>query len=561
MTGKNQIIGGAFQDAQGNTLANGYLVLQLSHDEQESVDPGQVVSGYTLKVPLDTNGNVAGTVYVWPNDQLSPINSYYIVNAYRSDGTLAWQAPQYQTITSTTSPFNLGSWVPSNPPPSTGVPAGSLVLQVNGTNAGSQSKLNAQSGSGITISDNGSGTWTFTNTLGAVLLNPSGDQTISNGALWIGVDALYSSNIGNTVFASGGAKLSTGGNLTAIGYNAGTSNTTAAGNTYVGAYAGQSNVSGSANTFVGENAGWNSTSSFNCFMGVNAGQANTTGNGTFVGAYAGYSNSTASANTYVGNSAGRLNSTGGNNTFIGDSAGYNCTTSYCTLIGNGAGYNVTTGSTNTYIGTFAGYDTQSGNTNTAIGASAGYSNVSGSGNVFIGASAGYNETGSNKLYISNSNTTTPLIGGNFSTNTVSIAGTLSSYNGTATAGIGLAAEYGQLLQTGQNSNYNSGNAYTLFTPAASGLYRITVYSIVTTPDGTSSTLPSNTIGWTDPTSSVAQTFAATATNSGNSTHTWVGNQVTVYAKASTAITLTQAGYASNTSGTMHFTIAATVEAL
>jgi hypothetical protein len=100
MAGKNQIIGGAFQDFEGNVLANGYLTMQLSHDEQESVDPGNIVGAFALRVPLDANGNIAGTVSVWPNDQLNPASSYYVVNAYRADGAQAWLAPQLQTVTS-----------------------------------------------------------------------------------------------------------------------------------------------------------------------------------------------------------------------------------------------------------------------------------------------------------------------------------------------------------------------------------------------------------------------------------------------------------------------------
>jgi len=47
-----------------------------------------------------------------------------------------------------------------------------------------------------------------------------------------------------------------------------------------------------------------------------------------------------------------------------------------------------------------------------------------SGNVLIGYQAGYSETGSNKLYIDNSNTASPLIGGDFSTNEVAVNGKL-----------------------------------------------------------------------------------------------------------------------------------------
>jgi hypothetical protein len=66
-----------------------------------------------------------------------------------------------------------------------------------------------------------------------------------------------------------------------------------------------------------------------------------------------------------------------------------------------------------------------GSQNTVFGKQAGYSNLTGSGNVFLGYQAGYNETGSNKLYIDNSNTSTPLIHGDFDTNKVTINGDMT----------------------------------------------------------------------------------------------------------------------------------------
>ncbi|MGA7401143.1 MAG: hypothetical protein WBW38_14045 [Candidatus Sulfotelmatobacter sp.] len=157
MSGPNQIIGGNFQDFEGNVLANGYLTMQLSHDAEESVGPGQVVAGFPRRVPLDANGNIAGTVLLWPNDQLNPANTYYIVNAYRHDGTLAWAAPQFQTVTTSPSPFNVGVWIPNNPP-SGGAPVGSILLQHNGINNSSQAILDLEStDSSIIITDEGSG--------------------------------------------------------------------------------------------------------------------------------------------------------------------------------------------------------------------------------------------------------------------------------------------------------------------------------------------------------------------------------------------------------------------
>lgn len=114
-------------------------------------------------------------------------------------------------------------------------------------------------------------------------------------------------------------------------------------------------------------------------------------------------------NIYVGEGAGNANDAdGANNVFVG----------------NGSGYTNSSGDNNTYIGASAGYSGTTGGNNTAIGFSAGYSNSTGTGNVFIGYQAGYNETGSDKLYIDNSNTTTPLIYGDFSTDELTINGSL-----------------------------------------------------------------------------------------------------------------------------------------
>ena len=82
----------------------------------------------------------------------------------------------------------------------------------------------------------------------------------------------------------------------------------------------------------------------------------------------------------------------------------------------------TTGSDNTAIGRNALQSITSGDQNTALGLGAGSTNSQGTGNIFIGYMAGSQETGSNKLYIDNSSTTTPLIHGDFETDTVTFNG-------------------------------------------------------------------------------------------------------------------------------------------
>jgi hypothetical protein len=142
------------------------------------------------------------------------------------------------------------------------------------------------------------------------------------------------------------------------------------------------------------------------------------------GAGAGASD-TGTGNTYIGESAGYSNTDGSFNTFIGLGAGHsNVTGSWNTFIGESAGYHNTTGHDNTYIGLEAGFSKTAGSYNTFIGLGAGASNTTGSNNVFLGFWAGLNETGSNKLYIANSATNTPLIYGEFDNQILTVNGNL-----------------------------------------------------------------------------------------------------------------------------------------
>jgi hypothetical protein len=156
---------------------------------------------------------------------------------------------------------------------------------------------------------------------------------------------------------------------------------------------------------------------------------------------------------------------------------------------------------------------------------------------------------------------------------LSDSGTNTQYKGTYQMGGGaspnsslsaqpqVSAVLYELKSTGNAANYNSGSAATLLAVPATGLYRVTVYTVLTAIDRVSSTVPSNTIGWTDPTNSDAMTQVATATNSRNSLNTHVTGSVLIYAKTGTNITLTSAGYASNTPGAMTYTLCVVLEGL
>jgi len=133
-----------------------------------------------------------------------------------------------------------------------------------------------------------------------------------------------------------------------------------------------------------------------------------------------------SFNAFLGNMAGHNNTSGGSNTFLGSFAGSGNTTGYRnTSIGEEAGA-INNGYSNVFIGVRSGGDNVTGYKNTIIGFQAGDFNQQGFGNVFLGYAAGATEMGSNKLYIDNSETSTPLIYGEFDTNKVVINGTLTA---------------------------------------------------------------------------------------------------------------------------------------
>ncbi|MFA6973504.1 MAG: hypothetical protein WC238_02065 [Parcubacteria group bacterium] len=197
---------------------------------------------------------------------------------------------------------------------------------------------------------------------------------------------------------------------TFLGYNAGSVNTGAQ-NTFVGYQSGINNTTGSSNTIMGFNAGYYGQGSVgNTLIGVQAGRNNTGQGNTFVGLEAGDGNTSGGGNTFIGANAGELNT-----------VGY-----YNTMQGGEAGYYKQTGNNNVFLGYRAGRGTATytaAANNIMIGFESGYNSTTNtSGNVFLGYQAGYNETGSNKLYIENSNSSLPLIYGDFSSNILSFNG-------------------------------------------------------------------------------------------------------------------------------------------
>ncbi len=116
----------------------------------------------------------------------------------------------------------------------------------------------------------------------------------------------------------------------------------------------------------------------------------------------------------------------GNSVFIGQLAGKSddLSDNQNVFIGSFAGYSNTTGSYNTAIGRNSIYSNMTGYYNTAYGTYSLHNNIAGSGSIALGYRAGYYETASNKLYIENSSSITPLIYGDFSTDSLRINGKL-----------------------------------------------------------------------------------------------------------------------------------------
>jgi len=131
---------------------------------------------------------------------------------------------------------------------------------------------------------------------------------------------------------------------------------------------------------------------------------------------------------FFGTGAG-ANNTGAGNNFFGDNAGNaNTEGEYNSFFGRDAGASNIEGDNNSFFGSRAGYSNTLGNSNSFFGWRAGLhntKNIEGDNNVFLGHHAGYYEKGSNKLYISISDTSTPLIYGEFDNQYLLINGSLS----------------------------------------------------------------------------------------------------------------------------------------
>ena len=190
---------------------------------------------------------------------------------------------------------------------------------------------------------------------------------------------------------------------------------------------------GTGDTFV-MSAGTPAVTSGMSIQGININTGTGTGSGNLrFGPSSGLQAlTTGDQNTAIGSRVLENATTARNNVAIGaDSMRFGTAGESNMAIGNFTLMDNTTGIGNVAIGDGALQNNTTGGQNVSIGSQSGTSNVTGSRNVFIGDQAGFNETTSDNLYISNTNTATPLIKGKFDSSG-GTAGTLT-LNGTTTA--------------------------------------------------------------------------------------------------------------------------------
>jgi trimeric autotransporter adhesin len=288
----------------------------------------------------------------------------------------------------------------------------------------------------------------------ALQTNKSASKNIA-----IGTQALYEQN-----FTNGGTAYDT--DNVAIGFQSlyntnGTTNTNGRGNIGIGSYALSNNGTGNFNIALGNSAlgatgasGGAMTGNSNVAIGYAAIKSNITGTGNVaMGSLSLNYNILGDNNVSIGNDALFYSRALSNGTAIGTKAMLNYGISGTVGINDNVavGYEALKGATccpiynqNTAVGyqslttnsannnTANGFQSlfsnATGTANTAIGNEALRTNISGSNNIAIGNQAGFSETGSNKLYIENSNSTTPLIYGEFNNDLLRFHGNLEIDN-------------------------------------------------------------------------------------------------------------------------------------
>jgi hypothetical protein len=331
---------------------------------------------------------------------------------------------------------------------------GSMTLEAPASGNTSFMFPSTSGANGAFLVSDGAGGSSWASTVGATSLDHLTDAKVGGtgftNSIIIGHRSTGSLSAGdaaeNNVAFGGGAlsKITSGDDNVAVGVNSQLEITSGSANTTVGFDAGRTtggstqhntligyftkrnftvgNKTGDYNTAVGSRAFEEANGSYNVVLGYFAGNLNRASNNIAVGYSAMYpGTSTGGNNVALGTSALGRNGSGTENIAIGQAALWGG------IANAAASYNIG-------IGTETGYALTTGAQNTVIGYQAGRSLTEGTGNVLVGYQAGYSlTTQSNQLYIDNSSTATPLIQGDFSSDALTINGSLA-----VTAGVTFA---------------------------------------------------------------------------------------------------------------------------
>jgi hypothetical protein len=127
-----------------------------------------------------------------------------------------------------------------------------------------------------------------------------------------------------------------------------------------------------------------------------------------------------------------------------------------------------------------------------------------------------------------------------------VTGSITTYNGFTTAGNGIPSELSESLLPNQLGNFNGGNPASIANTTANSVIRVSYSEYLERVGGSSSTLPSLTLSWTDP-FGTAHTQVLVALDTTNTIAGVQHSGCVVIATNGANVTLTSAGYASNPS--------------
>ena len=177
-------------------------------------------------------------------------------------------------------------------------------------------------------------------------------------------------------------------------------------------------------------ASWKHVSGAKKINDLQDAKTDNTGSSIYIGDESGYQdNNSDNKNVGLGYKTLRSNINGTENVALGYQSLYNGAYTYGNIAAGYYALRNNNGDRNVALGSSSMENNYNGDNNTAVGYQAGYHNVNISGNIYLGYKAGYNNNQSNKLFIDNSDTNTPLIGGDFSIDRVDINGTIKITGG------------------------------------------------------------------------------------------------------------------------------------